>query len=461
MKIKRIVTAIALAASMLAAAQQAPKYIFLYIGDGMGMGPVNAAETYNRMVLHGEEPLLMNTFPVVGWCQTYSASAPVTDSAAAGTAISTGTKTRNGMLGMAPDTTDVTSVAAELFDRGWGVGIATSVAADDATPGAFYAHVPYRKMYADIDSAFAASGYQFLAGAGLQGLADADGNPTGAARAFTAEGITVVRGPENAMAPVAGRKVLLNPEGSAPWNISYTIDSVGGVLSLPLIAESCLAHLQAVSPERFFIMVEGGNIDHALHANDGGAAVKEILNFNDALAVAFDFYRAHPDETLILVTADHDTGGLALSWNAISGIGNIDYQRVSKEAFSAYCKSLLRDRRVYRWDDMKEYLRDNLGFYGPVAITDEQDARLRELFDATFEQRNTADQETLYASFNAFAVEVFRIFNNAAGFAFTTTGHSGNPVPLYAVGCGADLFKGFNNNIDIAGRLRAITGITR
>ncbi len=459
MKLKRITTAIALAATLGAAAQQAPKYIFLYIGDGMGMGPVNAAETYNRMVLDNEEPLLMNTFPVAGWCQTYSASAPVTDSAAAGTAISTGTKTRNGMLGMAPDTTSVTSVAAELFAAGWGVGIATSVAADDATPGAFYAHVPYRKMYADIDSAFAASGYQFLAGAGLQGLADADGNPTAAARAFTAEGITVVRGPENALAAVTGRKVLLNPEGSAPWNISYTIDSVSGVLSLPLIAESCLAHLQATSPERFFIMVEGGNIDHALHANDGGAAVKEILNFNDALEVAFEFYCAHPDETLILVTADHDTGGMALQWNAISGLGNIDYQKVSKEAFSTYCKALLRDRRIYPWDDMKEYLIENLGFYNHVRISDEQDARLRQLFDATFELRNTADQQTLYANFNAFAVEVFRIFNDATGFAFTTTGHSGNPVPLYAVGCGADLFKGFNNNIDIADRIRALAGL--
>lgn len=460
MKLRNIATALALGA-VLAASAQSPKYIFLYVGDGMGMGPVNAAETYNRMVLRGSEPLLMNTFPVVGWCQTYSASAPVTDSAAAGTAFSTGAKTRNGMLGMNPDTVAVNSVAADLFAAGWGVGIATSVAADDATPGAFYAHVPYRKMYATIDSAFAVSGYQYLAGAGLQGLADADGNPTTAARAFTAEGITVVRGPENAMTPVAGRKVLLNPEGSAPWNISYTIDSVSGVLSLPLIAESCLAHLQATSPDRFFVMIEGGNIDHALHANDGGAAVKEILNFNDAIAVAFDFYKAHPDETLIIVTADHDTGGMALGWNAISGIGNIDYQRVSKEQFSTYCKSLLRDRRIYRWDDMKEYLRENLGLYGPIVVGQQQDERLRNLFDATFELRNTADQETLYANFNAFAVEVFKIFNDAAGFAFTTTGHSGNPVPLYAVGCGADLFKGFNNNIDIAARIRAIAGLSR
>lgn len=460
MKLRNIATALALGA-VLAASAQSPKYIFLYVGDGMGMGPVNAAETYNRMVLRDSEPLLMNTFPVVGWCQTYSASAPVTDSAAAGTAFSTGAKTRNGMLGMNPDTVAVNSVAADLFAAGWGVGIATSVAADDATPGAFYAHVPYRKMYAAIDSAFAVSGYQYLAGAGLQGLAAADGNPTAAARAFTAEGITVVRGPENAMTPVAGRKVLLNPEGSAPWNISYTIDSVSGVLSLPLIAESCLAHLQATSPDRFFVMIEGGNIDHALHANDGGAAVKEILNFNDALAVAFDFYKAHPDETLIIVTADHDTGGMALGWNAISGIGNIDYQRVSKEQFSTYCKSLLRDRRIYRWDDMKEYLRENLGLYGPIAVGQQQDERLRNLFDATFELRNTADQETLYANFNAFAVEVFKIFNDAAGFAFTTTGHSGNPVPLYAVGCGADLFKGFNNNIDIAARIRAIAGLSR
>ncbi|MDE6160094.1 MAG: alkaline phosphatase, partial [Muribaculaceae bacterium] len=128
-----------LAVAAIGAQAQAPKYIFYFIGDGMGMGPVMAAQTYKRVVRADAEPLTMMQFPVVAWCQTWSASSTTTDSAAAGTALSTGTKTRNGMLGVAPDSTAVTSIAADLHNMGWGVGITTSVAADDATPGAFYA----------------------------------------------------------------------------------------------------------------------------------------------------------------------------------------------------------------------------------------------------------------------------------------------------------------------------------
>ena len=225
-----------------------------------------------------------------------------------------------------------------------------------------------------------------------------------------------------------------------------------------MMAQACIDHLERVSPDRFFMMFEGGEIDHALHANDGGAAVKEILNFDQALALAFEFYKAHPDETLIVVTADHDTGGMSMvqTRGAHGGLANVDFQKISKEEFSSYCKGLLKSRNVYTWDDMKEYLSENLGFYSHLKITDAQTEKLKKLFDDTFEKRNTADQETLYANFNAFAVEVYRIFNEATGLAFTTTSHSGNPVPLFAIGVGADNFKGFNNNIDIPTILRTL-----
>ena len=106
---------------------------------------------------------------------------------------------------------------------------------------------------------------------------------------------------------------------------------------------------------------------------------------------------------------------------------------------------------------MKEYLSDNLGFFSHIRLSDDQEERLHELFDDTFELRNTADQETLYANFNAFAVEVFRIFNDASGLAFTTLSHSGNPVPVFAVGVGADAFKGYNTNTDIPAAILKIS----
>lgn len=453
---------IAGAALSAAARDQGPRYIFYFIGDGMGMGPVMTAQAYNREILKNDQPLLMMQFPVVSWCMTYSASHSITDSAAAGTALSTGHKTKNGMLGMDPDTVSVTSIARQFKDAGYGVGIVTSVAPDDATPGAFYAHVPYRKMYYDIDIQAARSGYDFLAGAGLLGTVTADGDSTDVLDAMAEQGVQMIYGPDEITRINSDKVFLVNPRGTSPYNIGYTIDSIGGVLTLPLIAETCLEHLERVSPDRFFMMVEGGNIDHALHGNDGGAAVKEVLNFDQALMVAYDFYLAHPDETLILVTADHDTGGM-VNVHSRTGqhmpLGVFDWQKVSKEEFSNYCKSLLRDRRVYRWEDMQEYLEQNLGLFTHIPVSEERLESLKKMFNDTFEMRNSADQKTLYASFNAFAVEVFKLVNDAAGAAFTTVGHSGNPVPVFAVGVGSDEFKGLNNNSDLPAKIRRLCGL--
>lgn len=453
---------IAGAALSATAQDQGPRYIFYFIGDGMGMGPVMTAQAYNREILKNDQPLLMMQFPVVSWCMTYSASHSITDSAAAGTALSTGHKTKNGMLGMDPDTVSVTSIARQFKDAGYGVGIVTSVAPDDATPGAFYAHVPYRKMYYDIDIQAARSGYDFLAGAGLLGTVTADGDSTDVLDVMAEQGVQMIYGPDEITRINSDKVFLVNPRGTSPYNIGYTIDSIGGVLTLPLIAETCLEHLERVSPDRFFMMVEGGNIDHALHGNDGGAAVKEVLNFDQALKVAYDFYLAHPDETLILVTADHDTGGM-VNVHSRTGqhmpLGVFDWQKVSKEEFSNYCKSLLRDRRVYRWEDMQEYLEQNLGLFTHIPVSEERLESLKKMFNDTFEMRNSADQKTLYASFNAFAVEVFKLVNDAAGAAFTTVGHSGNPVPVFAVGVGSDEFKGLNNNSDLPAKIRRLCGL--
>ena len=123
------------------------KYVFLFIGDGMGMGHVMAAETYNRRVLGSPDNILMMQFPVSSFALTYSANSSITDSAAAGTALATGIKTNNSMIGMNADTGAVESVATQLKRQGWGVGIITAVAFDDATPAAHFAHQPHRNMW--------------------------------------------------------------------------------------------------------------------------------------------------------------------------------------------------------------------------------------------------------------------------------------------------------------------------
>ncbi len=449
--IVRLVATVIAAAMTVCASGADVRYVFYFIGDGMGLGHVMTAESYRRTVSGSDRPLLMLQFPVTSVASTWSASSPITDSAAAGTALATGYKTNNGMLGVTPDSAAVTSIAATLHDDGWGVGIVTSVAADDATPAAFYAHQPSRKMFYEIGLDAAASGYEFIAGSNLRG---ADG--TDLLEVLADSVVTVVRGLDDLDSVATRRVMLVSDDGYLNNNIGYTIDSVEGCMTLPAMTRACLSHLETVSPDRFFMMVEGGNIDHAAHGNDGGATVREIINFNEAIAVAYDFYKAHPDETLIVVTADHDTGGMSLgnSWRKYAAdLSLFDHQRVSKEAFSDWCKGILKSRRDFSWDDMRDYLRANFGFWGLVTLSDEETARLKEKFDRTFELRNSVDQKTLYNSFNAFAVEVFDILNSHAGVGFTTTSHAGNLVPVYAVGVGADAFNGLNDNTEIPGKI--------
>lgn len=438
---------------------KAPKYIFYYIGDGMGMGPVMAAQDYYHFILGNDKPLLMMQFPIVAWCQTWSASSTTTDSAAAGTALATGTKTRNGMLGMNPDTVAVQSIAAVLHEHDWGVGLVSSVADDDATPGAFYAHVPNRSMNYEIDSCYAASGYEFLAGPGLRGLAGERG--TELQPMFDKAGIQLVRGRDGISKINSRRAMLFNEDPENPHEIGYTVDSTENALTLPILAQTCLDHLMKYSPDHFFMMVEGGNIDHALHANDGGAAIKEVINFNEALQVAYDFYLKHPDETLIVVTADHDTGGMAMGNNVVgywSQLQHFNHQRKSKEAFSNECKAMLKSRRIYTWEDMREKLEQDFGLFTHIRVFPKQEERLKEMFVKTFELRNSEDQKTLYANFDAFTVAVFNLVNQSAGIGFTTTTHTGNPVPLFAVGVGACQFKSLNNNDELAPKMLRLVG---
>lgn len=463
LNLRKFLAAFTMSAAVLSAAcQTTPKYIFYYIGDGMGMGHVLATEQYNRMVLGSEKPLLMMQFPSSGVVTTYSTSSPVTDSAAAGTALATGSKTNNSMLGMNADTVSVTSIAEELFAKGYGVGLVTSVYPDDATPGAFYAHTPKRSKTLEIGLQAAASGYQFIGGSNLRSVKDKDGKSTGLIEAFAENGVDYVRGAEAAAASESEKIFMVNTDSIHTSNIGFAIDSLDNVLTLPVMTQTCLNHLLKWTPDAFFMMVEGGNIDHAAHGNDGGTVIKEILNFNDALKIAYDFYLQHPDETLIVVTADHDTGGMSIGNRYLGYDMNpqyVTFQKISKDRFNEECKAILRSRRIFTWEDMRQKLEDDLGFWKEVPVNEKQTEQLKEKFDKTFELRNSEDQKTLYANYNEFSAYVFQLFNDIAGIGWIDTAHTGNYVPFYAIGVGADKFSGIHDNTDLPELIREIAGL--
>lgn len=454
----------ALAAVMYVSAEGPARYVFYFIGDGMGMAHSLAAQVYNRTVRNSDEPLLMLSFPVASASTTHSASSPVTDSAAAGTALSTGVKTRNAMLGMGPDTVPVTSIARDFADNGFGVALVTSVAPDDATPGAFYAHVPNRGMYYEIGRQMAESGYDFVAGSHLRGLKDKKGNPTDLLDCFAANDMAIAHGLDELKALPAGKALLLNPREIDYHQIHFTIDSVAGAMNLPDMTAAALDRLALNGRDRFFMMVEGGNIDYGGHANDGGTIIKEVLNFNQALRHAYDFYLAHPDETLIVVSADHETGGMGLGNNSVGydlHLGYIDHQKMSKDSLAEYCRSLKNRETPYTWSDMKGFLADRFGFWGPVPVTDEQTERLRAEFERSANPETSKENKTLYNSFNTFTEEVFHVFDSLTGLGFTSNHHTGGLVPVYAIGVGAEQFANMNDNTDLPVKILKAAGLSR
>ena len=366
---------------MVAAA--APKYLFYFIGDGMGMGQVMAADTYRRIALGCDTPLVMMQFPYSGILTTYSASSTVTDSAAAGTALATGHKTNNGVLGLDADSVAVNSIASILHNQGWGVGLVTSVAPDDATPGAFYAHVPNRGMYYEIGRQAADSGYEFIAGSCWRGATDKAGNPTDLLEYISSKGVDLVTDVAKAGSSDKKRVFLYSDNPFNSSNVGFTIDSIPGALTLPEMTEAAIEHLMKVSPDKFFMMVEGGNIDHVGHGNDGATVAVEVINFDRALGKAYEFYKQHPEETVIIVTADHETGGMSIGNGHVGYTSHteyIPYQRMSKDMFSRQGEELLK-KGIPSWEEVKQFTAERTGLWSRVPVSEKQEKKLRALYD--------------------------------------------------------------------------------
>lgn len=459
-KLRNLISAILLLVAVSLSAQQA-KYIFYFIGDGMGPGQVMMADTYKRKALGDSLPLTMILLPVHSLQTTYSASSPVTDSAAAGTALATGVKTKNSMLGMNADSIAVNSIARYLHDNGYGVALMTNSAADDATPGAFYAHVTNRRQHYEIGRQAAESGFELITGAALRGL-EKDGRATDLADYIASQGVELLTDPE-AVAASDSRRIILTPKSSLwNWDMGYYVDNNEGQMTVDEMTVTAIRHLSRHTPDRFFMMVECGSIDHASHANDGGAVVKEVLAFDKAIETALDFYRSHPDETLIVITADHETGGMTVGNNHTGYSARPEYlvpQKISKEIFSQYCDDLMNADKKPDWAEMKEYLSENLGLFSVTPISERRENRLKDVFNATFVDGQARRQETLYSNFNQFAVEVFEMLNEKAGIGWTSLAHTGNFVPLFAIGAGAELFTGLNDNTDVPMKILKAAGV--
>lgn len=455
--------------SLAGMAQPKAKYIFYFIGDGMGMGHVHTTEAYNRMVLGNSTPLLMMTFPYGGQVRTHSANSPITDSAAAGTALSTGQKTNNSMVCINPvDSMPYSQISYSLFGAGYRIGIGSTVCGDDATPAAFYAHAFNRKERKSIAAQVARSHFSFFGTPAFKGSRLADGSPDPQWYGLmNAAQFTITRNADSlanlSKSPYKAILLAENPQGD---QVGYTIDSIPGAMTLQDITRAGLHQVynrMDSTHQGFFLMIEAGNIDWAAHANDGGAVIKEVLNFQKGIDIAYQFYLQHPDETLIVVTADHDTGGMALGRreNGKPDLSLADFQRISKDRFSDYCKARYKEGDNFTWPMMRSFLEENLGFFGKISISDKEEAKLRADFEKVIHQGKGSDEKTLYNDFNRFAVDVYDLFNIKLGIGWTTSSHTGNPVPVYAIGVGAEAFGHNIDNTEIPMLILKAAGVNK
>lgn len=447
-------------------AQQA-KYVFYFIGDGMGLNQVNVTEMFLAEQENGRigtSPLCFGSFSYSGYATTYSATNSITDSSAAGTALATGVKTYNGAIGVNPDKEAVESVAVKAKRSGKRVGVTTSVSIDHATPSAFYAHQESRSWYYEIALDLPKAGFDFYAGSGFlkpDRTHDKKSAPS-IYPVFAEAGYTVVRGVEEYQSKraEADKMILIQREGADINSLPYAIDRKEGDLTLKQITESAVDFLMKDGGKKgFFLMVEGGKIDWSCHGNDAATTVREVMDMDEAVKVAYEFYKKHPKETLIVVTADHETGGLGLGISKYElHLANLIHQQESAEALSRSITNLRRQRRIYTWEDIKEFLGEKMGFWKSVNINWEQEKMLRDAFEESFVKNNVKFEKSLYSKTEPLAAVAKQVMSQVALLGWTTSNHSAGYVPVFAIGAGAKAFSGKMDNTDIPKRIAQAAG---
>jgi alkaline phosphatase len=443
-----------------AQAAQMPKHIFYMIGDGMATSQRQVAEFYMQAQQHdASQKLAVNSLPVTGIITTYSSSSLVTDSAAAGTALACGVKTDNGVIAQTPDGKELRTILEALRDKGYATGLVTTTRLTHATPAAFATHDENRNNENEIAEDYVTAGVDYMAGGGYRhfsldaGTKRKDGHDL--VKALEDKGYTTFIGGRSvddfrSWKPKSGEKVLVLPTKS---HLPYEMDRVK-TNDTPSLAELTVKGIELLSKDRdgFFMMVEGGRIDHASHANDIAGTVGDTLAFDVAVKSALEFYRQHPKDTLIIVAGDHETGGLGL------GLGknyflNLDKLSQSHESIEDKLQGV--------------YKGDKSAFYKHIAetfelsdLSDEEHALIETAMkNSELSDMNSAENKKLYGGYDPVAMAVAHITSTRAGIYWTSYAHTATQLPISAIGVGAEAFMGFKDNTEVATTLATLTHV--
>lgn len=403
------------------------KNVILLIGDGMGYAQVSAARLAQGKKLH------MDQIKTMGTMTTASANSMVTDSAAAGTAMATGLKTNNGMISVTPDGKRLKTILEAAREKGKATGLVSTTRITHATPAVFAAHVPDRDDEITIADQMINANVDVLLGGGKSYFvpASAGGKRTDN-RDLTAEAKTMgyaVVGTKDELAAVKDGKVLgLFNKSHLNYEVDRDLTKEPSLAEMTAKAISLLDKNNNEDKENkeskhkgFFLMVEGGRIDHAAHANDPSGVYGDTLAFDAAVKVALDYAEKNND-TLVIVTADHETGGLIIGAGGEDAKADINVlNKVTKTA---------------------EYMGKQIKTDG--SNIDAVFAQYANITDLTATER--ASMQTASNK----ALTVANVISARAGIKYTSGGHTGVTVPVMVTGEKEYEFAGLIDNTRIA-----------
>ncbi len=462
----------------------APKYVFLFIGDGMSYPQIQSAADYlgaltdedyfaaepslddnGGAILDGPEYLNFMNFEAAGSAVTYDSNSFAPDSASTATSIATGYKTYSGTINMSEDfTTAYETITEKVHEQlGMKVGVISSVNINHATPAAFYAHQASRSSYYEIGLELIESGFEYFAGGGLLKPTGSDKDKESLYDLAAKAGYTLVQTQSEAEKLSEGPVIIIDENLADSSAMAYELDRDESMWSLADYVEKGIEVLD--NDKGFFMMCEGGKIDWACHANDAASTVQDTLALADAVQVAVDFASQHPDETLILVTGDHETGGLTIGFAGTdydTYLSLLESQRISYAKFdsdyvSAYKKNAASFETVLADIETLFGLKAQGGEDDRLVLTDYELSRLKAAYEKTMNGTAASQYEqeeyVLYGSYEPLTVTITHILNNKAGVSFTSYSHTGLPVAVLAQGVNAEVFNGYYDNTAIYDKL--------
>lgn len=412
-------------------ASHQPRQAILLIGDGMGPTQIASAREILSKSVPGYRDAF-SRFEVHGKQRTRSASHAVTDSAASATAMATGTRTINQHLGV--DTKDKPLVSIARMEKGNGgkVAILSSQPIDHATPGAFYGNSKVRTDYGLIASQLPGTKFDFVGGGAIRGRVGPGKVDT--EKKMVEAGYVVVTNRAGLAAIADGSLVYVHGKTDAQGEMAPYVDYLrrsdgnkdGSYLRLPELTSAALGH---IGDSGFFMMVEGGQIDTACHANDFGTFLREYQEFNDVVNLCLDYAEKHCN-VLVVATADHETGGLRAKGAARlapeAALRKVRSQPSIQNKLRSMSKTANGAAVVAALDE----------YYGGGIFTADEKAQLAKRWE---EKRDPVDLSKMADKF----------FAASFGYEFTTGGHSAADVDVFAKGPGAAAFNGTNDNTNI------------